>query len=112
MRYDTPVYFQRIKKGEYNADTGDYSPETTEEVKRYASVTDTGAETLNLVYGQLSQGGIAAIPQGSLTIRLQNHYSEPFDRIRIGDGEQAKYYRVDRARALRLKYNFVVSEVQ
>ena len=104
MRYETPVYFQRIKKGAYNATTGDYSPETVEEVKRYASVTDTGAETLNIVYGCLKQG--------SLTIRLQNHYSEPFDRIRIGDGEQAKYYRVDRARALRLKYNFIVSEVQ
>ena len=103
MRYDTPVYFQRIVKGAYNANTGDYSPDNVVEVKRYASVTDTGTETLNLVYG--------GPKQGSLTIRLQNHYSEPFDRIRIGDGEQAKYYRVDRVRALRLKFNFVVSEV-
>ena len=104
MRYNIPVYFLHKQKGAYNADTGDYSPETVEEVKRYASVTDTGTEMLNIVYG--------GPKQGSLTIRLQNHYSDPFDRIRIGDGEQAKYYRVDRARALRLKYNFVVSEVQ
>jgi hypothetical protein len=63
-------------------------------------VTHTTTETLNLVYGE--------IKQGSLTVRLQNHYSEPFDRLRIGD----KVYRVDRARPLLRKYTLVVSEVQ
>jgi hypothetical protein len=109
MRYNTPIYFQRKQKGAYNASDGDYGPETTEEVKRYASVTDTGTDTLNLVYGQLAQGGIAKIPQGSLTIRLQRAYAEPFDQIRIGDGEQAKYYRSDKARLF--KRVFIISEV-
>ena len=101
MRFNTPVYFQRKQKGPYNATDGDYGPETTEEVKRYASVTDTGTDTLNLVYG--------GPKQGSLTIRLQRTYTDPFDQIRIGDGEQEKCYRVDKARLF--KRVFIVSEV-
>lgn len=102
MRYSTPVYLLRKQKGEYNADTGNYSPETVAEVKRYASVTDTGTDTLSLVYG--------GPKQGSLTIRLQRPYADPFDQIRIGDGEQAKYYSADKARLY--KRVFIVSEVQ
>lgn len=98
MRYDTPVYFQKITPGAYDPETGNYGPGSVVEEKRMASVTSTGMETMNLIYGQ--------IRQDSLTIRLQNHYEKPFDRIRVGD----KVYRVDRARPLRLKYNFVVSE--
>ena len=55
---------------------------------------------MNLIYG--------AFKQGVKTIRLQNHYNEPFDRIRIGDA----VYRVDFERKLRTKHVFVVSEVQ
>jgi hypothetical protein len=99
MRFDTPIYFQRIKS-EYDAKTGNYEDSVLSEVKRLASVTSTGVQTLNIVYG--------GIKQGSLTIRLQNHYSEPFDRIRIGE----KYYRVDMARPLRMKHTLIVSEVQ
>jgi hypothetical protein len=102
LRYNIPVYFQRKQKGAYNADTGNYGPETVVEVKRYASVTDTGTDTLNLVYG--------GPKQGSLTIRLQRPYTEPFDQIRIGDGEQAKCYGSDKARLF--KRVFIVSEVQ
>lgn len=97
MRYDTPIFFQRIEQGEYNATTGDYSESKTVEVKEYASVTDTGTNALTLIYG--------SIKQGSLTIRLQRAYTEPFDRIRVGD----KVYRVDFARKAK---NFVISEVQ
>lgn len=103
MRYDTPVYFRRIIHGEYDAKTGDYKPDTTEEVMQYASVTSTGISTNTLVYGDLKQG--------SLTIRLQNHFSKPFDNIRIGEGEDAKIYRVDMEFPHRLKQSFVVSEV-
>lgn len=99
MRFDTPIYFQRISN-EYEPTTGDYSADTVTEAKRFASVTNTGTDTLTLVYGELKQC--------SLTIRLQGHYSEPFDRIRIGD----KVYRVDRTRRLRTKETFIVSEVQ
>ena len=100
MRFATPIYFQRIVPGEYDASTGNYGADTITEDLRRASVTDTGTATLNLVYGGLKQG--------SKVVRLQRHYNKPFDRIRIGD----KYYRVDMARGLRLKHTFVVSEVQ
>jgi hypothetical protein len=98
MRFDTPIFFQRIKS-EYDESTGDYKISILSEEKRFASVTASSIETLNLVYGELKQG--------SLTVRLQNHYSTPFDRIRIGE----KVYRVDSARPLRVKFTFVVSEV-
>lgn len=100
MRFDTPIYFERIQHGEYDASTGNYGEDNTEKEMRLAAVTDTGTETMTLVYGSLKQG--------SKTIRLQNHYTKPFDSIRIGE----KQYRVDRERKLRVKHIFVVSEVQ
>lgn len=98
MRYDTPIYFQRNTPGEYDPTTGDYKPDTLNETLCYASVTDSGIETLRLVYGE--------IKQGSYTIRLQRSYTESFDCIRIG----AKTYHADMARLN--KRVFVVSEVQ
>lgn len=100
MRFDTPIYFERIQPGEYDASTGDYGEDTPTEEMRYAAVTDTGTDTMTLVYGSLKQG--------SKTVRLQNHYTQPFDSIRIGE----KHYRVDRERKLRVKQTFIVSEVQ
>ena len=101
MRYDTPIYFQSVKeKGKYDPETGNYAEDTVTEDEVFASVTDSRAETLKLVYG--------TIKQGCYTVRLQNIYRKPFDRIRIGE----KLYRVDFSRKLRLKHIFVVSEVQ
>lgn len=100
MRFDTPVYFRQIKQGQYDASTGNYGEDIITEVKRYAAVTNSSVETMNLIYGQ--------IKQGSLTIRLQNHYTWPFDYIRV----RGKLYRVDSERLLRVKNIFVVSEVQ
>lgn len=100
MRYDTPVYFQKITPGEYDPDTGDTAEDSVEETERFASVYGTGAEMLNLVYGQ--------IRQDSLTIQLQTQYKAPFDRIRVGD----TVYKVDTVQNLRVKQYFVVSEVQ
>lgn len=100
MRFDTPVYFQRVQSGEYEGSTGDYGEESIEEEMRYANVTDAGADTLNLVYGELRQG--------CRVIRLQTYYNLTFDRIRIG----VKLYRVDFTRRLKNKQIFVVSEVQ
>lgn len=99
MRYDKPIYFQRVSS-EYDASTGDYSEDITSEVMKRASVTDSGVETMHLIYGE--------IHQGSKTIRLQNHFDEPFDRIRIG----SKNYHVDFSRKPSNKHIFVVSEVQ
>ena len=100
MRYDTPIYFQQIKAGAFNENTGDYAADMVTEVVKYASVTDSSTQTINLVYGELKQG--------SKTIRLLNHFNLPFNRIRISD----KVYRVDMQRKLRTKQVFVVSEVQ
>lgn len=97
MRYDKPVFFQRIKPSEYNAESGDYGADVITEVKRYASVTDTGTEQLKLIYGN--------IKQGSRTIRLQRPYLKPFDKIRIDE----KIYSVSVERHLKI---FIVAEVQ
>ena len=29
MRYDTPIYFQKVTQGEYDPTTGDYGEDTT-----------------------------------------------------------------------------------
>ena len=97
MRYDTPIYFQTVKKGAYNADTGDYAPDIVTEEKKYADITDSGVEALRLIYGDLKQG--------CKVVRLLRPYKKPFDRIRIGE----KKYRVDFSRHNKA---FYVSEVQ
>ena len=100
MRFDTPIYFQRNQVAAYNPTTGNYEEQPPLEEMRYAAVTYSTRDTMNLIYGE--------IKQGSLTLRLQNHYTKPFDRIRIGN----KAYRVDSSRLLRVKNILVVSEVQ
>ena len=97
MRYNIPIFFRRVTSGAYDATSGNYGEDAVAEVKKYASVTDSGVETLKLVYGDLRQD--------SKTIRLQRAYTEPFDNIRIGE----KIYSVDLSR---FGKNFVVSEVQ
>lgn len=97
MRYDKPIFFQRTKPGEYDANSGNYGEDITTKDKRFASVTDTGEETLKLIYDTLKQG--------SLTIRLQRPYTKPFDTIQVDE----KTYRVDFSRRKKV---FVVSEVQ
>ena len=96
MRFDTPIYFQRITSGEYDEKTGNYGEDTISEEKRFASVTDAGNKTLSLLYGE--------IREGSLIARIQRPYNEPFDRIRIGK----KVYRCDLCRRKKV---FIVSEV-
>lgn len=98
MRYDTPVYFQRLTPGEYDENTGNYSDDYVDETKVYANVTDSSTETMKLIYG--------SIKQGSLTIRLQSHYMDVYDRIRIG----SKVYETDLERRTR-GHSFVVHEV-
>lgn len=100
MRFDVPVYFQRIQPGEYEESSGDYGPDGVSEDMRYGNVTDVGTDTLNLVYGE--------IRQGCKVIRLQTYYDKVFDRIRIGE----RVYRVDLSRRLRVKQVLIVSEVQ
>ncbi len=100
MRFDTPVYFQRIQPGKYNESTGNYGADAIEEERRYANVTCAGTEILNMIYGE--------IRQGCKVVRIQAHYVSAFSRIRIGE----KVYRVDLSRELKNKQVFIVSEVQ
>ena len=98
MRYDKAVYFQTIEKI-YNKESGNYESTVKSETMRMASVNQTGTDMIALVYQSL--------PEESLTIRLQNHYTDKFDYIRIGD----KRYKVDKRIDLYSKQCFVVSEV-
>lgn len=100
MRYDTPIYFQKITQGAYDPTTGDYGEDTVQETCVMASVIDTQTETMKLIYG--------SIKQGSKSIHIQNHYDDIFDFIRIED----KSYHVDYSRKLRNKHSFIVHEVQ
>lgn len=100
MRYDTPIYFQKVTEGQYDTSTGDYGDDVIVETEVMASVMDTQTEAMKLIYG--------TIMQGSRTIQIQNHYSDAFDQIRIGK----RIYRVDRSRNLKTKQTFIVSEVQ
>lgn len=100
MRFDKPIYMQNIIQGAYDAETGDYGEDRVKETPLYADVTNAGTDTLQLVYGN--------IKQHSLVIRLQNHFNEPFSKIRVDD----KLYKVDYEHKLRTKHVLVVSEVQ
>lgn len=99
MRYDTPVYFQTVKSGQYDQNTGNYGDDTIVEKELMASVMDTSTKTMQLIYG--------TIKQGSLTIHIQNHWNEVFNFILI----DKKQYKVDYSRKLRTKHIFVLSEV-
>lgn len=99
MRYDTPVYFQLIKQGVYDPKTGDYADDEPVETKIFADVTDTGSDVKQILYGD--------IKRNSKVIRLQQHYTKTYNRIRIGE----KQYIVDFERKLRTKQILVVSEV-
>lgn len=97
MRYDTPIFFQRVQSGAYDAASGNYGEDTVTEDKRFASVTDTNEDALNVLHG--------TIKQRSLTIRLQRPYKTPFDTIRVGND----IYKVDLSRRDK---SFIVSGVQ
>ena len=99
MRYDTPIYFQLIRQGIYDPKTGDYADSEPVETKVYADVTNTSTDTKQILYGD--------IKRNSKVIRLQQHYTRTYNRIRIGD----KQYGVDDERKLRTKHVLIVSEV-
>ena len=100
MRYDTPIYFEKISPGVYDETVGDYGEPVVVSTKRLASVVNTSDKQMHLIYG--------GIREGSKTISLLNAYGEVFDRIRVG----TKLYTVDRRISLRTKQAFVCSEIQ
>lgn len=99
MRFDKLVFFQRVK-AVYNKETGDYE-ESVETVRmRRASVTQTGADMMPIVYGQFQED--------SLTIRVQNPVGVPFDYIQY----YGRRYKVDKRVTLRTKEAYIVTEVK
>ena len=100
MRYDTPIYFEKLSPGVYDETVGDYGTPVVVSTKRLASVVNTSERQMHLIYG--------GIREGSKTISLLNAYGEVFDRIRVG----TKLYTVDRRISLRTKQAFVCSEIQ
>ena len=100
MRYDTPIYFEKLSPGVYDETVGDYGAPMIAEERRLASVVNTSEKQMHLIYG--------GIREGSKIISLLNAYDEVFDRIRIG----SKLYTVDRRISLRTKQAFVCSEIQ
>lgn len=100
MRYDTPIYFEKLSPGVYDETVGDYGDPVVVSTKRLASVVNTSEKQMHLIYG--------GIREGSKTISLLNAYGEVFDRIRVG----TKLYTVDRRISLRTKQAFVCSEIQ
>lgn len=99
MRYDTPIYFQKVTNGQYDQKTGNYKDDVVEEDEVLASINNTRTETNKLLYG--------SIKKSSITIHLQNHYDKPFDYIRVG----TKVYKsIDDSIRLRRKHIFIVSE--
>ncbi len=100
MRYDTPIYFEKLSPGVYDETVGDYGEPVVVSTKRLASVVNTSDKQMRLIYG--------GIREGSKTISLLNAYGEVFDRIRVG----TKLYTVDRRISLRTKQAFVCSEIQ
>lgn len=98
MRFDTKVEFCRMVPGSYNYNTGNYEGDSETSVSLFASVTDSQAEMVRMVYGSLAKK--------SLTIRIQGKAGN-FDYIRIGKDK----YQVDYRRTLRNLETFVVSGV-
>lgn len=96
MRYNIPIFFQRKEPGAFDEETHNYNADTVTEEKRYADITITGTDMLQLVYG--------TIKQQSLTVRLHRPYNKAFDNIRIG----SKIYAVGFSRDNKA---FVISEV-
>ena len=100
MRYDTPIYFEKLSPGVYDETVGDYGDPVVVSTRRLASVVNTSDKQMRLIYG--------GIREGSKTSSLLNAYGEVFDRIRVG----TKLYTVDRRISLRTKQAFVCSEIQ
>lgn len=74
MRYSDTVKF--VKEEEfYNRETGEYDIGNIVQTQRYADITDTGTEAMNLLYGK--------VVQGAKTIRIKTKVTEDFDYVLI-----------------------------
>lgn len=81
MRYDTPLYFVSEGSKKYDPDTGKYIISDPIKTKKYANVTDMGAERQQVVFGDVSSK--------RKVVRLQRAYISLYDYIEING---SKYY--------------------
>ena len=51
MRYDTPIYFEKLSPGAYDETVGDYGDPVVVSAKRLASVVNTSDKQMHLIYG-------------------------------------------------------------
>ena len=99
MRYDKRIYFVRKTQEEYDPIKGEWVGGVTDEVPKFANVTDLGSERSIAMFGN--------VMEDALTVRLLNRYREPFDTIRIDD----VHYSVIKDLKLRHKQTLIVKEV-
>lgn len=74
MRYERKVYFIK-EESIYNQNNGRYITKEIPIAERWADVTDTGTEAMNLLYGR--------ILQGAKTVRIKTKVLDEFNYIVI-----------------------------
>lgn len=74
MRYENKIYFIK-EESIYNRDSGRYITKEIPIAERWADVTDTGTEAMNLLYGR--------ILQGAKTVRIKTKVLDEFNYIII-----------------------------
>ena len=78
MRYNTPVVFVKKEDKVYDPDSGIWKWDETR-TKKYANVTDMGAQRQQAVFGD--------VKSSRKVVRLQREYNEDFDYVEI-NGEK------------------------
>ena len=96
MRYDKPIYFQKLAPDRYDPETGDYVENGATEIEKFADVTDAGINMLQIIYG--------SIKEGAIVVKIQQPFVKAFDYIRVDE----KRYKADFIRGGRV---FVCHEV-
>lgn len=102
MRYDEPVYMQRmVGRAVYNTATGDREGPLIAEDLYYADMTTSGVQTL-LGGGE----GLEFLRQGGKVLRIQGELPDVYRHCRIGE----KVYRIKMRRQLRRCTVYVVMQ--
>lgn len=102
MRYGRKVWFVNEAESVYDETTGDYTDPVVERIFRNASISTTGEEAQNMLYGK--------IKEGALTILIQNTVEAPFQYMEVD--EEGNKYLVDNKRKTRRGLVLRVSESQ
>lgn len=100
MRYNTPIYFIKYGKSEYDYDTGDYIEGEPTITCRNANVTETSDDNIAIEPGK--------VPEANVIIRLQHKFTEPYDVIKIGE----KLYQTNSTTDYMFKQTIRAYEVQ